>query len=80
MHGLQTFADRNGQIQMNGGVMRAKFAAATLLSDSIVRPSCSECGTATLLVGIEPDRPGYELHTFQCPSCEHFETGVGKAA
>ena len=32
------------------------------------------------LVGIEPDIPGHELHTFQCPKCEHFETAVGKAA
>ena len=60
--------------------MRAVFTPATPYSDSIVRPSCSECGSATVLVGIEPERPGYELHTFQCPNCEHFETAVGKAA
>ena len=33
-----------------------------------------------VLVGIEAERPGYELHTFQCPKCEHFETAIGKAA
>jgi len=55
------------------------FAPTTAHSDSIVRPSCSECGTATLLVGIEPERPGYELHTFECPTCRNFETAVGKA-
>jgi hypothetical protein len=33
-------------------------------------------GTATVLVGIEPERPGYELLTFQCPKCEHFETDM----
>jgi len=60
--------------------MRAIFAPATPDSDSLVRPNCSKCGTATVLVGIEPERPGYELHTFQCPNCEHFETAVGKAA
>lgn len=60
--------------------MRAIFAPATPYSDSIERPSCSECGTATLLIGIEPERPGYEIQTFQCPNCEHFETVVGKAA
>ena len=39
------------------------FAPATAHPDSIARPSCSECGTATFLVGIESERPGYELHT-----------------
>lgn len=71
---------RSNQIQINGGIMRAKFAPATPYSDSLERPKCSECGTATELVGIESDQPGYELHTFQCPDCEHFETAVGKAA
>ena len=60
--------------------MRADFAPATPRSDAIVRPSCFECGAATLLVGIEPDRPGYEVHTFQCPKCGNFETAIGKAA
>ena len=45
-----------------------------------VRPVCSVCGTATLLVGIESERPGYELRTFECPTCRHFETAVGKIA
>ncbi len=49
-------------------------------TDSIVRPGCSECGTATFLVGIERERLGYEPHTFQCPQCEHYETAIGKAA
>jgi hypothetical protein len=57
--------------------MRAIFAPITPHSDSIVRPSCTECGAPTLLVGIESERSGYELHTFQCPSCEHFQTAVG---
>ena len=59
--------------------MRAIFALATApRSDSIVRPRCSECGAATLLVGIETERPGYDLNTFQCPDCEHFATAVWK--
>jgi hypothetical protein len=63
-----------------GSRIRAIFAPATPHPDSIARPTCSQCGTATLLVGIEPERPGYDLHTFQCPDCEHFEIAVGKAA
>jgi len=61
--------------------LRAAFAPATAYSDAIVRPKCSECGTATVLVGIEPapERPGYDLHTFQCPKCQNFELAVGKA-
>jgi hypothetical protein len=60
--------------------LSAIFAPATPHYDSIVRPNCSECGTATILVGIESERPGYELHTFQCPDCLNFETAVEKAA
>jgi hypothetical protein len=49
-------------------------------SDSIVRPGCTECGAATHLVGIERERPGYDLHTFQCPTCANFELAVVEAA
>jgi hypothetical protein len=31
------------------------------------------------LFGIEPEKPGYELHSFDCPKCHHIETVVGKA-
>src|SRR5262249_15289229 len=64
------------------GGMRAIFAPATAQSDAIVRPSCSQCGTTTVLVGIEPEpeRHGYDLHTFQCPKCQNFELAVAKAA
>ena len=57
------------------------FEPATAHSNA-VRPVCSVCGTATLLVGIEPEpeRRGYELRTFECPTCRHFETAVGKIA
>ena len=56
------------------------YKPATAHSDSIVRPACTKCGTATLLFGIEAaDRPGYELLTFECPNCKHIETAVGKA-
>ena len=60
--------------------MIAVFAPATPDSDAIARPSCSECGTATMLVGIEQSYPGYELRTFECPNCEHFETALAKGS
>jgi len=60
--------------------MRAIFEAAFMHSDLIVRPCCSECGTATLLIGVESRGFNQELRTFECPSCQHFETAVGKPA
>jgi hypothetical protein len=60
--------------------MTAIFASATPYLDAIARPNCSECGAETLLVGIEPERPGCDLYTFQCPNCEAFDTEVGKVA
>jgi hypothetical protein len=31
------------------------------------------------LFGIEPERPGYELLSFECPKYQHIETEIGKA-
>ncbi len=33
-----------------------------------------------LLFGIEPERPGSELHSFECPKCQNIETRIGKSA
>jgi hypothetical protein len=30
------------------------------------------------LFGIEPNKPGFELLSFECPSCLHIETKLGK--
>lgn len=48
-------------------------------SDAIARPHCSKCGTGMLLFGIEDERPGYELHSFECPNCQNIETRVGES-
>ena len=56
------------------------YQPATAHSNSIKRPNCSACGTATHLFGIEAERPGYELHTFVCPECNHYDTAVGRIA
>jgi hypothetical protein len=56
-----------------------RYEPATAHSDGIKRPSCSKCGTGMLLFGIEPDRPGYELQSFECPKCNNIETRIGKA-
>jgi hypothetical protein len=53
-----------------------KYQPATAATDAIIRPPCSKCATNTHLVGIESDKPGYDLHTFECPECGQFETSV----
>ena len=54
------------------------YQPATPHSDSIERPVCPKCGTAMLLFGIEDERPGYELHSFECPKCQNIETRTWK--
>jgi hypothetical protein len=55
------------------------FQPATAHSNAIKRPHCPKCGTAMLLFGIEPEKPGFELLSFDCPQCRHIEVAVGKA-
>ena len=56
------------------------YKPATAHSNSLVRPKCTKCGTATLLFGIDAAaRAGYEVHTFECPKCKHIEVAEGKA-
>lgn len=54
------------------------YQPATPHSNSIVRPDCSKYGTGMRLFGIEPDKPGLELLSFECPGCQHIETMLGK--
>jgi hypothetical protein len=42
-----------------------------VVSNPIIRLECAKCGTQMLLSRIEPLDPGWELHTFECPMCEH---------
>jgi ribosomal protein S27E len=56
------------------------YQPATPHSDSIKRPNCAKCGTKTRLFGIEPERPGQELLSFECPNCKHIQTAIGKIA
>jgi hypothetical protein len=53
------------------------YQPATLHSQAIMRPFCTKCGTTTRLSGIEAEKPGHELRTFECPKCHHIETRVG---
>jgi len=44
----------------------------------IVRDPCPECGTAMLLARIEPDQPGNDLRTFECPKCKQSKRRIFK--
>ncbi len=40
------------------------------------RPDCPQCAAQMYLARIEPEEPGYDLRTFECPRCQHIETIV----
>jgi hypothetical protein len=42
-----------------------------LPAQSIVRPPCPRCNDRMMLTRIEPHTPGYELRTFECPTCDY---------
>jgi len=44
--------------------------------DVIESPHCSTCGEMMALRIIEPERPGFDLRTFECPKCLGTETVV----
>jgi predicted RNA-binding Zn-ribbon protein involved in translation (DUF1610 family) len=54
------------------------YQPATAHSKSIKRHACPKCGMAMRLFGIENEKPGYELHSFECPACHHIGTDIAK--
>jgi hypothetical protein len=40
----------------------------------LLRPACPRCKASMMLLSIEPERPGVDLHTFQCAVCNHLLT------
>jgi len=42
------------------------------------RPECPECAALMYLTTIEPERPGFDLRTFECPRCQHVESVVAE--
>ena len=54
------------------------YRPVTFHSDSIVRPLCPECGTRMQLARIEPEKPGYEIHAFVCPTCTQAKNTIAK--
>ena len=40
------------------------------------RPECPKCAALMYLARIEPEKPGFDLRTFECPRCQHVESVV----
>jgi DNA polymerase III alpha subunit (gram-positive type) len=40
------------------------------------RPDCPKCTAQMYLARIQPEKPGFDLRTFDCPRCQHVESTV----
>jgi hypothetical protein len=47
-----------------------------MFKESTKSPDCSKCGETMSLRIIEPERPGFDSQTFECPKCYDTETLV----
>jgi transcription elongation factor Elf1 len=43
----------------------------TARQQKIERPMCPRCGARMWIARIEPDEPGRDRRTFECPECDH---------
>jgi transcription elongation factor Elf1 len=41
-------------------------------------PQCPQCGSMMWIAQAEPEKPGYEKRTFECPRCHHVESIVAE--
>ena len=55
-----------------------QFHSRTSPSQAVERPTCPECRNRMMLARIEPDKPGHDKRTFECPECQHIEIVVAK--
>jgi hypothetical protein len=56
------------------------IGGCAMLVASINGPRCSKCGETMSLRIIEPERPGFESQTFECPKCYDTKTLVAPIA
>ena len=45
----------------------------TLFRDRLMEAPCTKCGAKMTLARIEPDKPGYDLRTFECTKCNNVD-------
>jgi predicted RNA-binding Zn-ribbon protein involved in translation (DUF1610 family) len=45
---------------------------------SIELPKCPKCGEEMWLARIEPIEPGYDICTYECPTCDNRITKIGE--
>ena len=53
-----------------------KLGGYAMLANVIKSPRCLKCGDTMALRVIEPERPGFDSRTFECPKCYDTETLV----
>jgi predicted RNA-binding Zn-ribbon protein involved in translation (DUF1610 family) len=61
-------SDKRQSLRPNGGY--------AMFVDRIKSPRCPKCGAMMSLRIIEPERPGFDSRTFECPKCYDTETFV----
>jgi hypothetical protein len=59
-----------------GVVATIKGGKYAMFVDRINNPRCQKCGAMMSLRIIEPERPGFDSRTFECPKCYDTETFV----
>jgi hypothetical protein len=52
----------------DGVAMRLSHLISPNIDDG--RPQCPTCGARMWIARIEPDEPGYDRRTFECPECD----------
>jgi len=53
--------------------MPASPRVPTLFRDCLMEEPCTKCGAKMALARIEPAKPGYDLRTFECTSCNNAD-------
>src|ERR1700736_5163533 len=53
-------------------IMQKSYFLPDNVNLHIHRPACRKCHAHMMLARIMPARMGFDLHTFECPKCEHL--------
>jgi hypothetical protein len=85
IEGTSPTATRRGVVAESSGTLlqtgksKMTFTEYTLDNTPInARPDCPQCTAQMDLARIEPEKPGHDLRTFECPRCHHLETAVAR--